>query len=185
MKRPDPRALAVSAAAILFVLGGFVWPLTQKLLSNHAEILAYRERLEQLATQRSSVSASSFPASQELDAEQSGLLPASTVAEANRKIETYLLNALRATGGDSLVFRPAAGSQDMGLQVLTASVSARVPLDGAIELLHQLETGSPALFFDMLRLQGMPTQDTSPQDASLAMTGTIRAYVILPEKAAP
>jgi hypothetical protein len=80
MKHPDWRALAVSTAAILLALGGFIWPLTQKLRGNHVEILAYRERLEQLATQRSSASISSLPASQESDAEQFGLLSASTVA---------------------------------------------------------------------------------------------------------
>jgi hypothetical protein len=185
MKRHDWRALAVLAAAILFVLGGLIWPLMQKLLGNHAEILAYRERLEQMAAQRSSAPASSFPASQELDAEQSGLLSAVTAAEANRKIEAYLMSAVQANGGDGFTLRPAADKQDHGLQVLTFSIGARLPESSAMQLLHQLETGSPAIFFDALRLQGIAAQDTDSHDGWIALTGTIRVYAALAEKAAP
>jgi hypothetical protein len=185
MKHPDKRAVAASVAAVLLILGGVTWPLAQKVFDNRADIFAYRERVEQLASQRSSAPASSLQLSQELDVEQSGLLSAKTVPEANRKIEAYLLNAVQAKGGDSVILRPTADRQDSGLHVLITTVSARLPGSSTVELLHQLETGSPAIFFDTLRLQGMEVQNTGSQDTWIAMTGTIRVYVALTEKPAP
>lgn len=167
-------------AAMLIV--GLVGPALQGLWERYSQIVDAQARLDDVLNRRRLLALPTTPSSLLADSSEPFLLGASTESEALALFENYLRGSVQAHGGTDIAVRVEAVAEQ-NIPALRANVSARLPDREALKAIHRLETGSPAVMIDSIRLQSFASASSNASGEWIRLTGSMRVYLALSPKA--
>ncbi|WP_445504889.1 GspMb/PilO family protein [Microvirga sp. G4-2] len=167
------RSLAALCSLLLLV--GLAWAVMQSFWNRHVQIVTAQSRIRDISDRKRHLILLPGRSSSFASSSSSGLLQAETVDEAPALLESYLRNSIQSHGGIEVTVRVGA-SMELGITVLRADLSARVPEDEIMKLLHLMEAGSPTVIIDSIRIRHLPPINSSHPGEWLGLTGSVRVF---------
>lgn len=174
------RAPITLCALLILLFSGLAWPTSRSFLDRHSQIATAQSRLSDVLD-RKRLLAPIAPFSSTLANSSSGLLGATTEGEALNLFENHLRNSFQVHGGTEVAVRVRAIAEQ-GLSTLRADVSARMPDSETLKVIHRLETGSPTIIIDSIRLRHSASATPNASGEWLILTGSMRVYLDLSQE---
>ncbi|HZH09004.1 MAG TPA: hypothetical protein VEZ24_01405 [Microvirga sp.] len=173
------RRFTVLCAFLVLLFAGLVWPLLQTFWNRHSQIMMAQARLNDVLEWKRRLASEALAASTLTVPLAPGLIEATTEGEAAHLFESHLRRSFQVHGGAEIIIR-VRPVPEHGLSALRADVSVRVPDEEALRLIHRLETGSPTVIIDSIRLRQAASAISGQLGEQLVLMGSMRVYTDLP-----
>lgn len=172
------KALAVLILLSLMLIIGMIWAVIAPFLDRYMQIEAVKAHLHELEGRRVQLAQGQTVTHATLhDPVSNGLLIAASGNEGFDRLKEHLQHAIRERGGDDIAVQSGTNTQENGVPVVQATVSARLPERDLARIVHDLETGSPTVFFDRIRLEALDRTTDESGGGWVALTGSVHVYL--------
>lgn len=181
-------AVGLLAAAIIGAGALVIAPVAEVTRDAHEELVAARERLAGLRSKREDVASleAALKAEAARATERPSVFDVSSSAAGWERLEAQLRTLAGFHDAELSSVRPLRLEDESGLKALRVDASFRAPRERLTELIAAIETVSPPLFFEKVRVSAERPAGSATGDERVEMSATIRglAAIAPPQPAA-